>query len=624
MIRELDRAEICFSYKVTDEDLRNAEHRIVGQERALMALRTGLMTDRTGYNIFISGDPGTGKLSSLRAETAALEGDASRIRDVVYLANPTNPMSPVALTLDRGHGKMLKDLLAGMTAADSRDVLERAASMIPEAEGYLRVLQHFPFDEAYSFVNLALDRSNDTSRPFIVESHPTFENLFGYRDMGEKYPHMAVRTGSYTAASGGFLVLTADEVLAQKGLWDAIKRHLDSTAMAMTTPGVQGSLGKEERLRPEPVALATKVILLGNEDIYEKLCEKDEAFLRLFKAAPQFDSQMDADRNNILGTLGYIRSVEPDITPEAAEELLRFSSRLCEDRGQLTTRMGLIGDLMSEARLAGDGKVSAQSVRTAIDRRAYLTDILEERINQEIKDGELLVSTDGSRVGMINGLAVMDRGTSSFGTPAQISATVAPGSEGIVNIEHEAGLSGEIHDKGILILEGYLRKNYARTFPLSIYAGLCFEQNYSEVDGDSASSSELYALLSAIGELPVRQDIAITGSVNQMGTLQPVSGINEKITGFWHTCRLCGLTGRQGVVIPKQNIRSLILPYEVEEAVSRGDFHLWALSTIEEGMELLTGLPGSDRDRKGNFRPGSFNRIIEDSLRKLYESGKGS
>ncbi|MDY5907753.1 MAG: S16 family serine protease, partial [Bullifex sp.] len=183
---------------------------------------------------------------------------------------------------------------------------------------------------------------------------------------------------------------------------------------------------------------------------------------------------------------------------------------------------------------------------------------------------------------------------------------------------------GEIHDKGILILEGYLRKNYARTFPLSIYAGLCFEQNYSEVDGDSASSSELYALLSAIGELPVRQDIAITGSVNQMGTLQPVSGINEKITGFWHTCRLCGLTGRQGVVIPKQNIRSLILPYEVEEAVSRGDFHLWALSTIEEGMELLTGLPGSDRDRKGNFRPGSFNRIIEDSLRKLYESGKGS
>ncbi len=617
-------ADICFSYTVTDEDLAEAVPRIVGQERALLALRTALLTDRSGYNIFISGDPGTGKLSSLRAEAASLPVSDDMIRDVVYLANPSNAMSPVTLALEKGHGKLLKELFSEMNEENRKTILEKASSLIPEAEGYLRLLGRFPFSEAYASVNLALDRSNETARPFIVESHPTFENLFGYRDMGEKYPHMQVKTGSYTAASGGFLVLTADEVLAQKGLWDAIKRHLDATAMAMTTPGVQGSLGKEERLRPEPVALATKVILLGNEDVYEELCEKDEAFLRLFKASPQFDSQMDADRNNILGTLGYIRSVEPDITKEAASELLRFSSRLCEDRGQLTTRLGLIGDLMSEARLAGNGHVTGSSVRTAISNRAYLTDILEERINQEIKDGELLVSTDGSRVGMINGLAVMDRGNSSFGTPAQISATVAPGSEGIVNIEHEAGLSGEIHDKGILILEGYLRKNYARSFPLSIYAGLCFEQNYSEVDGDSASSSELYALLSAIGDIPVRQDIAITGSVNQMGTLQPVSGINEKITGFWHTCKLCGLTGRQGVVIPKQNIRSLILPYEVEEAISKGEFHLWALSTIEEGMELLTGLPGSTRDRKGNFRPGSFNRMIEDSLRKLYESGKGS
>ena len=624
MIRELDGSEIRFSYSVTDEDLARAEHRIVGQKRALMALRTGLLTDRTGYNIFISGEPGTGKLSSLRAEAAALDADDSVIRDVVYLANPSNPMSPVSLTLHKGHGKLLKRLFSEMNEENRLTVLDEASRMIPEASGYVSMLRRFQYSEAYSFVNLALDRSNETSRPFIVESHPTFENLFGYRDTSEKHPHMAVRIGSYTAASGGFLVLTADEVLAQKGLWDAIKRHLESTAMAMTTPGGQGWLGKEERLRPEPVALAAKVILLGSEDIYEELCEKDEAFLRLFKVAPQFDSQMDANAENILGTLGYIRSIEPDITKEAASELLRFSSRLCEDRGQLTTRLSLIGDLMSEARLAGNGHVTGASVRTAISNRAYLTDILEERINQEIKDGELLVSTDGSKVGMINGLAVMDRGTSSFGTPAQISATVAPGSEGIVNIEHEAGLSGEIHDKGILILEGYLRKNYARSFPLSIYAGLCFEQNYSEVDGDSASSSELYALLSAIGDIPVRQDIAITGSVNQMGTLQPVSGINEKITGFWHTCKLCGLTGRQGVVIPKQNIRSLILPYEVEESISVGEFHLWALSTIEEGMELLTGLPGSDRDRKGNFRPGTFNRMIEDSLRKLYESGKGS
>lgn len=228
------------------------------------------------------------------------------------------------------------------------------------------------------------------------------------------------------------------------------------------------------------------------------------------------------------------------------------------------------------------------------------------------------------KTGVVNGLAVMDRGLASFGTPAVISATVAPGSEGIVNIEHEAGLSGEIHDKGLLILEGYLRKVYAMNFPLSIYAGICFEQNYSEIDGDSASSSELYALLSAIGEIPVRQDIAVTGSVNQMGLLQPVGGINEKITGFYHTCLTCTLTGRQGVIIPVQNIRNLILPEEVEDAIKKGLFHIYAVSDIEEGMEIMTGLPSGKRNAKGVFPPGSFNRLIEDRLKKLFEKGKSS
>ena len=253
---------------------------------------------------------------------------------------------------------------------------------------------------------------------------------------------------------------------------------------------------------------------------------------------------------------------------------------------------------------------------------AWLLDYIEERINDEIACGDIIVATDGWKTGVVNGLAVMDRGLASFGTPAVISATVAPGSEGIVNIEHEAGLSGEIHDKGILILEGYLRKAYARSFPLSMYAGICFEQNYSEIDGDSASSSELYALLSAVGEIPVRQDIAVTGSVSQMGQLQPVGGINEKITGFYRTCLRCGLTGRQGVIIPRQNIRSLILPYEVEEAVRDGRFHIYAVSSIEEGMEIMTGLPAGSRNARGVFTPGSFNRMIEDRLKKLYESGK--
>ncbi|MDD7255505.1 AAA family ATPase [Bullifex porci] len=623
MIVELDNKEISFKYSLQDTDLEISERGIVGQERALKALRTGLKTNRNGYNLFISGEMGTGKLTSVRQEAENCT-DEEMIKDVVYLANPSNPYFPISLCLNKGDGNKLKALLSSATIENYQMVLEEVKNQIPEATRYAALLSKSTFNENNYKVNLVLDRSLDNKRPFIVESHPTFENLFGYADKSEDIPHLAIHIGSYAKASGGFLVLTAAEVLSQKGLWDAIKRHLDSTAMALSTSGVQGSLGKDERIRPEPIALPTKVILLGSEDIFDELCDKDEGFLRLFKVAPQFDYMMEANKENILGTIAYLKKINPNITKEACEEALRYSSSICESRDQLTCQLTLLGDLISEAALYSNGKITGDDIKRAIKDRAELTDLLEDRINQEIKSGELLVSTSGSKVGIINGLAVMDRGAASFGTPAVISATVAPGSEGIVNIEHEAGLSGEIHDKGILILQGYLRKNYARSFPLSIYAGLCFEQNYSEVDGDSASSSELYALLSAIGELPVRQDIAITGSVNQMGILQPVSGINEKITGFYHTCKLCGFTGTQGVIIPKQNIRSLILPYEVEDDIKKGNFHLWALSTIEEGMELLTGLPSSSRDKRGLFKPGSFNRVIEDNLKKLYESGKGN
>ena len=237
----------------------------------------------------------------------------------------------------------------------------------------------------------------------------------------------------------------------------------------------------------------------------------------------------------------------------------------------------------------------------------------------------MVISLSGSQTGIVNGLAVMDRGVSSFGTPAVISATVAPGSEGIVNIEHEAGLSGGIHDKGLLILEGFLRHRYALDFPLSLYAGICFEQSYAEVDGDSASLGELYALLSAIAEVPFRQDIAVTGSVSQMGALQPVGGINEKIEGFFNACSVSGLTGTQGVMIPRQNISSLILPRKIEEAIDSGIFHIYAISEVDEGIELLSGMKSGKRDRKGIFPPASFNRRVEDELRNLcrYSQEKG-
>ncbi len=627
MISDLKSEDIVFHYDTSSIPEHPVLEGNIGQDRAYKALRVGLKTDRDGYNLFVSGDFGTGKLTAIRTECEKLRDDMSRVKDVLYLANPAHPENPFTLLLDAGRGSGFRRDMAEIKEEDFHESLTRLMERYPEARSYLSFLLSFPYSETLTHVNLVMDRTGTTKRPFIIESHPSFENLFGWYD--GKSGHLGIHIGSYQAAAGGFLVITAEELLAKEGLWDALKRHLDSTGMALTDSHVQGEIGKEARIRPEPIPLATKVILLGNDDTYETLTEKDDQFLRLFKVAPQFDYLMKATKENIEGTVSYLlgaaRKHDLKLEKSAIQELLRYSSWFAESRDELTCQLSLLGDLMAEAGIISEnGTVTGDDILKAIETRNYITSITEEKINSEIASGEFIISVTGTKIGIVNGLAVMDRGLASFGTAAVISATVAPGTEGIINIEHEAGLSGEIHDKGILILEGYLRKMYARSFPLSVYAGICFEQNYSEVDGDSASSSELYALLSAIGELPVRQDIAVTGSVNQMGILQPVGGINEKITGFWKTCLTCGLTGKQGVIIPRSNIKSLILPTEIEKAVTEGRFHIWALSTVEEGMELLTGMKSGERDRKGNFPSGSFNRQIEDRLRRLYEAGKGS
>lgn len=629
MINELTPSKICFDYKEEDLPSSLPPSAIVGQERAISALKVGLSAERSGYNLFVSGDIGTGRLSAVKQEVEKHRKNSAYIKDVLYVANPIDPTSPLTLVLEKGDGRKLRDELLSLRKEDYKEKLRELSERFFTAATYLLTLSRYPYSESFRHSNLALDRSEESERPFIIDSHPSFENLFGWYDESAEYPQCGIHLGSYGKASGGYLVLTAEELLAEKGVWDELKQHLDSTAMALSGKRVQGVIGKNSHIRPEPIPLNTKVILLGSEDVYDVLSEKDEQFLRLFKSSPQFDYQMPANDKNKAGLLSYLHrladSYSLSLTKSADAALLRWSSWFAESRGSLTTQLSIVGDLLTEATsFAKDGLVDAKSIEKAIKQRDYISGITEEKIQKEIESGELLVEVSGAKVGIVNGLAVMDRGLASFGTLAVISVAVAPGTEGIVNIEHEAGLSGEIHDKGILILEGYLRGQYAVSFPLSVYAGICFEQNYSEVDGDSASSSELYALLSAIGEIPVRQDIAVTGSVNQMGLLQPVGGINEKITGFWKICKTCGLTGSQGVIIPKANIDSLILPKEVEEDIKGGLFHIWALSTIEEGMELLTGLTAGARNRKGLFPPGSFNCIIETRLKKLYEASKGN
>ena len=601
---------------------------IIGQPRALRAMAMGLALKQNGYNLFVSGDSGSGRLTAVRRMAEQQRGDVSLLRDIVYLFNFQEPDQPKVLLFTPGRGEAFHDRMEAFANGTESDTKEIARAF-PEATLFLNHvredIQRGNADRNRYRVNLFVNHAEDVKRPFIVEPHPSFTTLFGSLDKDARYAHLALHAGSLLRAMGGFLVLDADEVIAKRGLWDALKRFLLTIGDALDPLGeLVGT-----PVRPQLPALPVKIILVGSEETYDLLSDKDELFLSLFKISAQFDYSMEASSVNITKTITILEHYAKEqgllpLSDDALAQMLRYSSWLCETRGELSTRFSQLFDLLTEAdywaRIDGRQVIDRQEVLRANEERTFALGISEEKIIQDIVDGEMLISLSGSKVGVVNGLAVMDRGASSFGTPTVITATVAPGNEGIVNIEHEAGLSGEIHDKGLLILEGYLRKHYARNFPLSIYAGIAFEQNYSEIDGDSASSTELYALLSAIGEIPIRQDVAVTGSVNQLGMIQPVGGINEKIEGFYHTCKLTGLTGHQAVIIPKSNMKNLILPYEVLDAIRDGKFHIYPVTTIDEGMEILTGRRMGQRSPKGTFPQGSFNAQVEEKLRRMYQA----
>lgn len=628
MIRELCTDELGLSEPIKEfSDIESGEG-IIGQERAMSLLSLGLSIDRVGYNIFLSGEDGSGRLTAVIESIAGTEAKAEFMQDAAYAWSPDSS-SPRLLMFSRGMARLFQD-----------DLESYGKKEIPEEEMLSRwkdsniasfVLSLPPYEEnrdAYR-INIVLDRTFSEKRPAIIETHPSHQSLFGLieKDMP---PHLAIRTGSYQSASGGYLIMNAEEITGDENLWKTLKRYLEMTHRALSSSSVPGEM--IDNVRPSPIPLLTKVILIGTEDTYNHLIEKDDKFIRYFRIAPEFNLTMPRTEKNIRGTISYLKAAGRNFlkTDDSAYlAILRYSSSLAEDKDKLTTELSLLGDLLEEADLNARERnksyIGRDDVEEAIEKRKWHASLEEEIINDEIRTGEMVISLSGSQTGIVNGLAVMDRGVSSFGTPAVISATVAPGSEGIVNIEHEAGLSGGIHDKGLLILEGFLRHRYALDFPLSLYAGICFEQSYAEVDGDSASLGELYALLSAIAEVPFRQDIAVTGSVSQMGALQPVGGINEKIEGFFNACSVSGLTGTQGVMIPRQNISSLILPRKIEEAIDSGIFHIYAISEVDEGIELLSGMKSGKRDRKGIFPPSSFNRRVEDELRNLcrYSQEKG-
>lgn len=627
MVKEIRREDLQLEFEDLDYKSIDEPDEIVGQERALEALRLGFTIDRKGYNIYVSGDEATARMSAVRREIAKIEGDTKSLFDAAYVFNVTNPKCPICLTFPMGEVDAFQRELIRLGNGEITKEELKEAFPYPKVKHFIDNLPSKEKKESAYRINIVLNRKDAKRRPLVIESHPSHDALFGFAEKDEKDAHLAYNIGSYQMAAGGFLVLNAEELLAEKGLWTTLKRYMNMSEDAMTSSAVQGELIGS--IRPYPIARRTKVILIGSDETYDMLAEKDEQFLRLFKICPEFDYQMERNEKNIKGTVAYLKRNGKDLLPltnSAYQEILRYSSWYSENRRMLTTQLSILGDLEKEAdisaRRMGKSEIDGEAVKEAIKKRGELASLTEDRINREIKDGEILISLEGMLVGTLNGLAVIDRGLASFGTPTVISATAAPGNEGIINIEHEAGLSGGIHDKGLLILEGYLRHRYARSFPLSLYAGICFEQSYGEVDGDSASSAELFALLSAIGEIPLRQDIAVTGSVNQMGKLQPVGAINEKIEGFYNACKTSGLTGRQGVIIPVQNIQSLILPYEIEEKIKEGLFHIYAISSIDEGMELLSDRKAGERGSKGLFPQGSVNRAVEDGLKRLYASSQ--
>jgi lon-related putative ATP-dependent protease len=685
-IKTLSPEEASFSYDTTRIEQCRASSfhgEIIGQPRAVQALEMGLSIPGKGYNIFVSGEPGTGRMTAIRMilKKQTLTG---KLKDILYINNFSRPDTPILVLLPSGKGldfqqsmkelvrrikeELIKqlgeteessgktskiniepDLLIQNLKEDFQEILDNFSDQVitEYIHGIEKDLKEFSyifsgadadtirsaqFFLRYS-VNLLVDNSCTTTAPMIYENHPTFSTLFGSIDdkadsRDDNYPpFLSIHGGSFLEASGGYLILNMVDILKEDGLWDHIKRSIKTGMVIM-----QNSSGSNQRspggIRPEPIPFDLKIIALGNEELYDFLFVEDEDFYKLFKVNAEFDFSMPSTDENIGNYVGFIKMIIDDeqlspIETSGIAELLRYGSYMVEQRDELSTQFSLIADILREshywAKTLKSKTLTGEIIKHTLKERDYLANLPESKIIDQILSGEMLLHLKGSRLGNVNALAVLDRGTYSFGIPAVISATVAPGTEGIVNIEHEAGLSGEIHDKGLLILEGYLRKMYARKFPLSIYSGICFEQSYAEVDGDSASSSELYALLSSIGNIPIRQDIAVTGSVNQMGEIQPVGGINEKITGFFSICSRSGLTGKQGVIIPKLNIRNLLLPDYIIDAIKERKFSIYPVENIDEGMQVLASRPAGIRNSKGSFPPNTMNRIIEDKLKKLYE-----
>ena len=560
----------------------------------------------------------------LRRETASgiLNNQFRAIREAY------EDFAPVLAHLDNIHQDIL-DNIDGFTANDKATPPESGATLPPtvNSTGSINGLRRYTG-------NLLVNHSTSDGAPVVVVDLPTYQNLIGRIEHHIQFGALTtdftmIKPGALHQANGGYLVIRALDILRQPFAWEALKRALNSGEVCIEEPQSRGvGVLTTQTLEPAPIPLKIKVIMTGSPLLYYLLFEQEEDFADLFKVKADFAATMDRNDDTELQYAAFVATrchdeKLPHFSAAAVGQIVDYGAWLAADQQKLSTRFAEISDLIHEAAYYAQRSshpiTSADDVSLAIHERRYRSNLYEERSHRHIIDGDVIIATDGAAVGQINGLTVIQLGDYRFGQPSRITARVYVGQAGVVQIEREVQLSGPIHDKGLLILRGYLGSTYAQHFPLTLSASLTFEQNYGGIEGDSASSTELYALLSALSGIPLQQNLAVTGSVDQRGVIQPIGGVTQKVEGFFEICQQRGLDGTQGVIIPRINVRNLMLNESVIDAVKAGAFHIYAIETVDEGIELLTGTPAGEHQPDGTYPAHTVHHAVQARLRALAE-----
>ncbi|HJJ10534.1 MAG TPA: AAA family ATPase [Clostridiaceae bacterium] len=482
-------------------------------------------------------------------------------------------------------------------------------------------------------VNLFIDNSAQEGAPVIMDSNYSYHNIFGKLEYENYYgslktDYTMLKPGLLHKANGGYIIFQAHDLIENAVCYEGLKKALRQKQLLIENTADPRSPMVMVSLKPEPIPLDLKVIIVGDEQIYQTLLAVDYDFRKLFKIKVEFEDSSDNTEENMNKLARFIHGFceqeqLPHLDPSAVAKIMEYSSRLADNQDKLSTRFNdlaqIIGEAATWAKMKKSKIVTAEFVDMALSERANRIKKYDSMYTEMIKENTLLIDTTGAKVGQINGLTIMNIGDYMFGKPVKITATTYTGKNGVINIEREVDLSGSTHSKGVYILSGYLGEKFAQDIPLSLTASICFEQLYNGVDGDSASSTELYAILSSLSGVPINQSFAVTGSVNQKGEIQPIGGVNEKIEGFFQICKMRGLDGTHSVMIPIQNQKNLNLSNEVVDAVKNGLFHIYAISTIDEGIELLTGVPAGKKDSNGNFPAGTINYLAYEKLKKYAD-----